>query len=144
LPAAVLGVDLTRIKLSAFTISSFLAGISGALYASFLSYVLPDQWDLLLSIQVVAAVIIGGMGTVWGPVVGAFFVFALPNLLASLPFSTGNEIVGVPVRTAASIVYGVVIIVVFLTEPRGIVGLAARARSLLSRTPSPSTKEASA
>jgi branched-chain amino acid transport system permease protein len=84
------------------------------------------------------------MGTVWGPVVGALFVFALPNLLASLPFATGNEIVGVPIRSAASIVYGVVIIVVFLTEPGGIVGIAKRVRPLLSRTTSPSTEEARA
>jgi branched-chain amino acid transport system permease protein len=144
LPAAVLGVDLTRTKLAAFTVSSFLAGISGALYASFLSYVLPDQWGLALSIQFLAAVIIGGMGSVSGPLVGALFVFALPDVLTNLPFATGTEIAGIPLRAATSLVYGALIIGVFLVEPRGIVGVASRVRSLSSRTPGTSIKEASA
>ena len=144
LPAAVLGVDLTRTKLAAFTVSSFLAGISGALYASFLSYVLPEQWSLALSIQFLAAVIIGGMGSISGPLVGALFVFALPDLLTNLPFATGTEIAGIPLRAATSLVYGALIIVVFLVEPRGIVGVASRVRSLISPAPGPSNKEARA
>lgn len=135
LAAAVLGVDLTRTKLAAFTISSFLAGISGALFASYLSYVQPGQWDLLLSIQYLAAIIVGGMGTVWGPVLGSIFVFALPDVIASLPFASGTEIFGIPIRAAAALVYGVVIIAVFLVEPRGIVGLGSRVTALWRTSP---------
>jgi branched-chain amino acid transport system permease protein len=124
--AAVMGVNLARTKVSAFTISSFLAGVSGALYASYLSFATPDQWSVLLSVQYVAAIIVGGIGTVWGPVLGSIVIFALPSALQSwLPASSG-----LPVDDIASVVFGVLIIAFFVLEPRGVVGLGARAASL--------------
>jgi branched-chain amino acid transport system permease protein len=122
--ASVMGVNLARTKVSAFAISSFLAGISGALYASYLSFVTPDQWSLLLSIQYVAAIIVGGIGTVWGPVLGSIVIFALPAVLQSLvPHTTSG---GLLIDEIASIVYGVLIIAFFVFEPGGVVGLAGR------------------
>jgi branched-chain amino acid transport system permease protein len=122
--ASVMGVNLARTKVSAFAISSFLAGISGALYASFLSFVTPDQWSLLLSIQYVAAIIVGGIGTVWGPVLGSIVIFALPPVLQSLVPQTASG--GLPIDDITSIVYGVLIIAFFVFEPGGVVGLARR------------------
>ena len=78
LAASVIGIDVARTKVTAFVVSSFLAGIGGALFASFLSYVVPSQWNLDLSVDYAAAVIIGGMGTVLGPVLGSIVVFGLP------------------------------------------------------------------
>jgi branched-chain amino acid transport system permease protein len=129
--ASVMGVNLARTKLSAFAISSFLAGISGALYASFLSFVTPDQWSLLLSIQYVAAIIVGGIGTVWGPVLGSIVIFALPPVLQSLvpPSSSG----GLRIDEITSIVYGGLIIAFFVFEPGGVVGLARRLARLRER-----------
>lgn len=129
--AAVLGVDIARTKLAAFTISSFLAGVSGALFASYLSYVQPGQWSLVLSIQYLTAIIVGGIGTVWGPVLGSIFVFALPDIIKSLPFASGSDIAGVPINAVASLVYGAMIILVFLVEPKGIVGLGSRVSARL-------------
>ena len=122
--ASVMGVNLARTKVSAFAISSFLAGISGALYASFLSFVTPDQWSLLLSVQYVAAIIVGGIGTVWGPVLGSIVIFALPPVLQSLvpPSASG----GLRIDDITSIVYGALIIAFFVFEPGGVVGLARR------------------
>jgi branched-chain amino acid transport system permease protein len=122
--ASVMGVNLARTKVSAFAISSFLAGISGALYASFLSFVTPDQWSLLLSIQYVAAIIVGGIGTVWGPVLGSIVIFALPPVLESVVPQTASG--GVPIDDLTSIVYGVLIIAFFVFEPGGVVGLVRR------------------
>jgi branched-chain amino acid transport system permease protein len=140
LAAAVLGIDLTWTKLAAFTISSFFAGVCGALFASYLTYVQPGQWNLVLSVEFLVAVIVGGMGTVWGPVIGSAFVFALPDLLAAMPFATGTDFAGMPIRDATALVYGVVIIAVFLLEPRGIVGLFSRL-SPPSMTPKRSPSE---
>jgi branched-chain amino acid transport system permease protein len=131
LAASVMGVDLARTKVSAFVISSFLAGISGALFASYLSFVVPSQWDLLLSIQYVAAIIVGGMGTVLGPVLGSIVVFALPDLITHLSFVSTNGSGGITPGDLSSIVYGVLIIVFLVAEPRGIVGLGDRVASLL-------------
>lgn len=131
LAASVMGVDLARTKVSAFVISSFLAGISGALYASYLTFVVPSQWSLLLSIQYVAAIIVGGMGTVLGPVLGAIVVFALPDLITHLSFVNTSGSGGITPGDLASIIYGVLIIVFLVAEPRGIVGLGDRLASLL-------------
>jgi branched-chain amino acid transport system permease protein len=129
--AAVMGVNLARTKMSAFVISSFLAGVSGALYASYLSFVAPGHWNVLLSVQYVAAIIVGGIGTVWGPVLGSIVIFAMPAVLQSLiPQSSSG---GLPVDDITSIGFGVLIIAFFVFEPRGVVGLGRRVTSLLSR-----------
>ncbi|MCW3064439.1 MAG: branched-chain amino acid transporter permease [Solirubrobacterales bacterium] len=129
--AAIMGVNLARTKMSAFVVSSFLTGVSGALYASYLSFATPGQWSLLLSVQYVAAIIVGGIGTVWGALLGSTVIFALPAVLQSLfPQSSSG---GVPIDDITSIAYGVLIIVFFVLEPHGVVGLGRRVASLWSR-----------
>jgi branched-chain amino acid transport system permease protein len=135
--AAVMGVDVRRVKIAAFTASAFMGGVSGALYASYLSFAQPGEWSLLLSIQFIAAVIVGGLGTVAGPVLGAAVVFALPTVLKSLPFLPEEGSGGVAVSDLSSIAYGLLIVAFLVLEPRGLVGLAERAgplRRLQART----------
>ena len=79
--AGIMGVDEFRNKLRAFGISSFYAGVSGALLASFVGTVIPSRWDLFLSIQFIAIVLIGGAGTVAGVVLGTSFVILLPRVV---------------------------------------------------------------
>ncbi|MGO9975570.1 MAG: branched-chain amino acid ABC transporter permease [Solirubrobacteraceae bacterium] len=131
LAASVMGLDLARTKVAAFVISSFLAGISGALFASYLSYVVPTQWDLLLSGQFVAAIIVGGMGTVLGPVLGSIVVFALPDAIQHISFVNTNGTGGITPGDLSNIIYGVLIVAFLVAEPRGIVGLGDRLASLL-------------
>jgi branched-chain amino acid transport system permease protein len=128
--AAVMGVDVRRVKIAAFTASAFLAGVSGALYASYLSFAQPGEWSLLLSIEFIAAVIVGGMGTVAGPILGCAVVFALPTVLERLPFLPEAGAGGVSVGDLSSIAYGLLIVVFLVLEPRGLVGLAERAGPL--------------
>ncbi|WP_354698031.1 hypothetical protein DSM112329_03693 [Paraconexibacter sp. AEG42_29] len=129
--ALVMGVDVGRTKVAAFVISAALAGVSGALYGSFLSFAQPEQWSLLLSIQYIAAIIIGGLGTTAGPLLGSIVIFALPSLLKSLPFLPEEGTGGVSVGTLSTIVYGLLIVAFLVAEPRGLVGLGARARTLV-------------
>ncbi len=138
LAAAVLGVNVARTKTTAFIVSSVMAGLAGAMYGSFLTFATPGQFDLLLSIQYVIIIVVGGLGSLWGPLLGAFFVVGLPALLqneaASLPFlEGGTRTTGVPVTDATDIVYGVLLVIFLLVEPRGIVGLAYRIGSLVRR-----------
>jgi branched-chain amino acid transport system permease protein len=136
LAAAVMGVDVARTKVAAFTISSFLAGICGALYAAYLSDTQPATWDLTLSVQFVAAIIVGGMGTVVGPVLGAAVVFALPSVIQTLPIvSEGGVGVGLSPGELSAILYGLLIILFLVVEPRGLAGLGARLGSLLRSRP---------
>jgi branched-chain amino acid transport system permease protein len=121
--ASVMGVDVRRVKVAAFTAAAFMAGVSGALYASYLSFAQPGEWSLLLSIQFVAAVIVGGMGTVAGPLLGSAVVFALPTLLKNLPFLPEEAAGGVSVSDLSSIAYGLLIVVFLVLQPRGLAGL---------------------
>jgi branched-chain amino acid transport system permease protein len=127
--ASIMGVNILQAKMGAFILSAFLAGIAGALYASYARYVLPDYWDLVLSIQFVAAIIIGGVASVWGSILGAAFVFALPQIidaLSLLPPSASGE--GLRSGDLSAIIYSVLIILFLLFQPGGIVGLLRRGR----------------
>ncbi len=101
--AEIMGVDEFRYKLMAFGISSFYAGIAGALLASFVGRTIPERWDLLLSVQFIAIVLIGGAGTVTGTLLGSAFVILLPRVVQNFSFFLTdyvNEGVGTLVRVA--------------------------------------------
>lgn len=139
--AAIMGVNLFEAKMGAFLLSSFLAGIAGALFASLNSYVIPAYWDLTLSVQFIAAIIIGGVASIWGSLLGAAFVFGLPQILAHfalLPPPSGNG--GLSSGDLNTLIYGTLIIVFLLFEPGGLVGLVRRSRSM-TRKKSSSNEE---
>jgi branched-chain amino acid transport system permease protein len=143
-PAALMGIDVGRAKVVAFVVSAALAGVSGALYASYLSFAQPTQWDLALSIQFIAAIIVGGMGSTAGPLLGSAVVFALPSLLKNLPFVPEEGSGGISVGNLSSICYGLLIVAFLVLEPRGLVGIADRLRSLRRRRVRPGRAEAHA
>lgn len=79
--AEIVGVDEFRYKLLAFGISSFYAGVAGALLASFVGRTIPERWDLFLSVIFIAIVLIGGAGVVTGTLLGSVFVVILPRIV---------------------------------------------------------------
>ena len=131
--AAIMGINLFQAKMEAFILSSFLAGIAGALFASYNSYVRPDNWDLALSIQFVAAIIVGGIASVWGSILGAAFVFALPLVIDQFsllpPSTTAGGLSGGDLN---ALIYGFLIIIFLLFQPAGLIGLV-RNSQLLTR-----------
>lgn len=132
--AAIMGVNLFEAKMGAFILSSFLAGIAGALYASLSGIATPGTWNLLLSIQFVAAILIGGVASVWGSILGAAFVFAVPtalNTFSLLPQSASST--GLSGGDLSAIIYGLLIIVFLLFEPAGMIGLIRRLRVVSQR-----------
>ncbi len=136
--AAIMGINLFEAKMGAFILSSFLAGIAGALFASYTRYVVPSSWDLALSIQFVAAIIVGGVASIWGSILGAAFVFALPRIIEQfslLPSSSAST--GVSSGDVNALIYGLLIIIFLLFEPGGVIALVRRSQLLTrtSRTP---------
>jgi branched-chain amino acid transport system permease protein len=131
--AGVIGVNLARYKTIAFAVSSFYAGCAGALLYTVSGYFDPSSFSLLLSVQYIAMVLIGGAGTVSGAIAGAFFITLLPRLTRELqawvPFisTQPNEVPNV--FQVETILYGVLIIVFLIFEPRGLFGLWVRARN---------------
>ena len=107
--AEVLGVNLTRYKLLSFAISSFYTGIQGGLYALLVGYLEPHMFTFMESITLFVAVIIGGLASIEGSIMGAAFVILVPQL-----FSEYKEMVPV--------VFGVTILLVLIFEPLGLNG----------------------
>ena len=138
--AEVIGVRIARYKLGAFALSSGLAGISGAMYAIVLAYITPGTWSLPLSIQFVAMIIVGGVGTIMGGIVGALFIGALPRLVErysdSIPFvahSASED--GLSIFQLNQIIFGVLIIVFLIVEPHGLSALWMRLKAYLKSWP---------
>lgn len=120
--AEVIGVNLTRYKLLSFAVSSFYTGIQGGLYALFVGYLEPNMFTFMASITLFVAVIIGGLASVEGSIMGAAFVVLVPQL-----FSEFREMVPV--------VFGATILVVLIFEPLGLAGRWMKTRLYLRNWP---------
>jgi branched-chain amino acid transport system permease protein len=120
--AEVLGVNLLKYKLMSFGLSSFYAGCAGALWAYFFKVVTPESFPLDTSIFYLAAIIVGGMGTVIGPIMGAVFMTLVPEVLKILtvvlvPILPNAQVLLSPVRV---VVFGALIVGFLLYEPHGL------------------------
>ena len=127
--AEVLGIPLLRYKLLSFGLSSFYAGVAGGLWAYFFRVVTPESFPLLMSIFFLAAIIVGGMGTILGGILGAVFMTMVPELLKLvfdlLPNSAEYTVFLSPVRT---IIFGLLIIGFLVFEPHGLAEMWRRVR----------------
>lgn len=116
--ARALGIDGLRYKLAATLLSAFMTALVGSFYAQYRLFFEPSIFGSTLSTQIALFAIIGGLGTVWGPVLGAAILVPLTSLLQS---SLGSSIPGVD-----QFVYGIVLILAILFVPSGLVSLVRR------------------
>ena len=130
--AAVMGVNVQGYKARVFLVSSMYAGLAGVLYALSIGSIAPESFGLDLSVLYLAMIVLGGLGSVGGAVVGAVFVSALPLVFqqyaGSLPFVSEPGQGGINAGQAARLLYGLAIVLVVLFEPAGLAGLARRGR----------------
>ena len=82
--AEVMGIDVVRIKLFAFGIGAAIAGVAGALYAHQATYIDSTTFNVMMSVEILTFVVVGGASTYWGPVVGAVALSLLPQFLRTL------------------------------------------------------------
>jgi branched-chain amino acid transport system permease protein len=138
--AEVMGVSLLKTKTLAFAVSSFYAGIAGALLSIVIGRISPETWNFFLSIDFLAVVFIGGLATITGSIMGAIFVVMLPKLVNTLtgflPIDPGVGQGGLlNVFELQSIIFGVLIVVFLIAEPRGLYGLWIRLRNYFKAWP---------
>lgn len=137
--AEVMGVNLLRAKTLAFVLSSAYAGVGGALMSILVGRVAPEQWNILMSINLLAIVVIGGVATITGTLIGAAFVMLLPRVLEV----TAHWIPGISTSSGGalnvfqlqSILFGALIIAFMILEPRGLFGLWHRIRTYFRSWP---------
>jgi branched-chain amino acid transport system permease protein len=111
--AASLGIHIARYKVTAFAVSAFYAAIAGGLFAYLVRYINPESFNVGLSIGFLSMIVIGGLGTIGGSIVGAMFYVVVPELLRGI-------------KDAPGLVFGVVLVVVMVFMPQGLWGMARR------------------
>jgi branched-chain amino acid transport system permease protein len=138
--AAAMGVPVQGMKAQAFVLSSAYAGVAGVFIALAIPSVVPQNFGILMSINFLAMIIIGGSGSVGGAIVGASLVTFLPDFVNSLgrakmiPFVDPTGSNGVSGGTLAALIFGAAVVLILIFEPDGFVGILRRIRS---RTSSP-------
>jgi len=120
--AEIMGINLFKYRLLSFGVSSFYAGVAGALFGHSLKYVTAEQFHIGVSIVYLAMIIIGGLGSIIGSIFGAVFMILLPKLLAA-----ATEMVAADFPTVARLaisfeqgIFGLIIILFLVFEPDGL------------------------
>jgi branched-chain amino acid transport system permease protein len=108
--ARALGIDVARYKLAAFVIAAAYASVSGSLAAHFIGFISPEIFGLQLVLVTFTMIYLGGIGTVWGPVIGALIVSLLPEIFRGL-------------KDVQDIAYSIALILILIFAPKGLVPL---------------------
>jgi branched-chain amino acid transport system permease protein len=107
--AGSMGVDVVRFKVLAFVLGSAIAGLAGGFYAHFLTFIMPQNFGFGQSIVILCMVVFGGIGTRWGPIVGAVFLGILPEISR-------------PIMEYRILIYGVLLLAMMRFQPGGLLG----------------------
>jgi branched-chain amino acid transport system permease protein len=124
LAASCMGISAIQVKLTAFGLSAFIAGIAGCVFASKQTIVTPDSFDFVFSVLILAMVVLGGMGNIWGAALGALALGILPEILRSF-------------AAYRMLIFGLIMILMMIFRPQGILG-----SQLIRRELKPRPKEA--
>ena len=109
LAASCMGVPALHVKLVAFGVSSFIAGLAGCVFAAKQTIITPDSFDFVLSVLLLAMVVLGGLGNIWGAMLGALVLGVLPELLRGF-------------AVYRMLIFGVIMILMMIFRPQGILG----------------------
>lgn len=134
--AAVIGVSLARYKVGAFVLSSGLGALAGGLQFAYVQYASPGEWGLVRSVQFIAIVVVGGAGTIYGPILGALLIGGLPNIVdryvQDLEFITDA---GLTAPELSQLLYGLLLVGFLVLEPRGLAGIWMRIKAYFTSWP---------
>lgn len=110
LAASSMGVNVNGYKVLIFGLGSMLGGIGGALFNFSIGFIAPDSFNLLLSVSFLAAIVVGGLGTIWGALIAGLFLQFVPSYASDLS------------EALSGAVYGAILIICMFFMPKGIVG----------------------
>jgi branched-chain amino acid transport system permease protein len=124
--ARTMGIHLARFKLLAFLLSAALTGVAGAMMGMYLGIVSVEGFPFLLSIEALAIIIVGGIGSVLGAALGTVFIVSMPELFSALTSLLGGRLAELMTTSAheiKSVLYGIAIIGFLRFDPRGLRGI---------------------
>jgi branched-chain amino acid transport system permease protein len=128
--AEAMGISLTKYKIMAFAVCAFYAGVAGSLMAYYQKWIVPGNFDVSLSVAYIAMIVLGGVGTVLGSILGAILITGIPHgivyltdsLRSSYP-NLSNLVVDLKLG-----IFGLIIVLTLLFEPQGLVGIYRRVK----------------
>ncbi len=121
LAAQAMGVNITKYKILAFVLSAFYGGIAGGLYAALVMFISPDAFSVLESIIYLTMIVVGGMGSILGSIIGGATLSLLPEILRGF-------------REFQELLFGAILIISLIFLPNGIVGLYEKFRKVPGRS----------
>lgn len=104
------GINLTYYRTLAFAVSAFYVGVAGALHANMMDWISPSQYGIMTNIDMIAMIVVGGLGSIFGSVLGATLLTILPQLFSKYNFMS-------------TIIVGTIMIVIVIFQPRGLIGM---------------------
>lgn len=137
--AASMGINPVTTKLFAFAMGASLSGFAGSIWASYLQVIAPEQFDFSVSIFVLAMIILGGLGNIWGVIVGGLLLGGFNRILAErlsgLAHSFGTDLhndflLNLDVTKASSLIFGSALVIMMLVRPEGLLPSARRKAEL--------------
>lgn len=136
--AASMGINLVRTKLLAFALGASFSGLAGVIFASRYSFANPSQFEFSTSVLLLCMVILGGLGNIWGVIVGGLLLGVFDRILAAritgwledLAGTTGLEFLSVDLTSYRFGIFGVTLVLMMLLRPEGLLPSAQRRREL--------------
>lgn len=124
--ARAMGINPVLYKLIAFSISAFYAGMAGSLYIHLVKYTQPDVWGMVLSINLLGMVVVGGLTSIGGSILGAAFITLLPHIVMDIPYVK-------TINSASIILTGLLIVLIIRFLPGGIVTIGYRFKQAIQK-----------
>jgi branched-chain amino acid transport system permease protein len=115
-----MGIPVARYKAIAFGLSAGITGLAGGLFAHKFSYLAPDAFNIILSVQLLLMVVVGGLGSLHGAIYGAMFIGFLPQALALLRDYLPAGVANTPGLEAG--IFGLILMLFIIFEPQGLYG----------------------
>tara|TARA_Y100000310_G_scaffold334233_1_gene413545 strand:- start:74942 stop:75829 length:888 start_codon:yes stop_codon:yes gene_type:complete len=116
LVAKSLGKNVTKYKTQALLISAFFAGLAGSLYAHYITFIDPTSFSILESVLIISMIVVGGIATLKGAIIGAIILILLPEALRFLPLPSSM------IGALRQIIYAVLLVVLLIKRPQGLLG----------------------
>jgi branched-chain amino acid transport system permease protein len=136
--ARAMGIDTTKIKLLAFAMGATFGGVAGGMFAAIQGFISPESFVLVESIMVVSMVVLGGMGNIWGVILGALLLSFVPEILRytvePLQRAAFGKMIVEP-EVLRMLIFGFALVLIMLFRPAGLLPSAVRKRELAERKP---------
>ncbi len=136
--ARAMGINTTRMKLLAFAMGASFGGVAGGMFSAIQAFISPESFVLVESIMVVAMVVLGGMGNIWGVVLGAVLLSFVPEILRWTVQPLQEALFGrmlIEPEVIRMLIFGLALVLIMLFRPAGLLPSAVRKRELSSERP---------